>query len=139
MILVSSTTSGENSVRVTRITVNKFEGFRISCNRMKRCSNMFALNTYFTFRRLSKKRFRNEIQVNYFLDRIKVDMSQFTMPDITTLNVQSNKNRNFIIKRIYYTLRRKMPLQTKPFPIKILDLEITNLLDFHNPIVSSKK
>jgi len=47
---VSSIASGENSVRVTHITMNQFEGFKIPYDRVKMCSNMFSLNTYFTFR-----------------------------------------------------------------------------------------
>ena len=35
-----------------------------------------------------------------------------------------------LLSEEFITLRRKRPSQTKPFPMKILDLEITNLLDF---------
>ena len=42
----------------------------------------------------------NEIQVNHFLDGIEVDMSSIL--DITRLNIQSHRNRNFIIRKIDY-------------------------------------
>ena len=50
------------------------------------------------------------------------------MLDIIRLNVQSNMNRRFIIRRIDY-IEPEKPSQTKPFPKKIFDLKITNLLN----------
>ena len=86
-----------------------------------------------------KRRFRNEIQVNYFLDRIEIDMSQSFMPDTTRLNVQSNRNRNFIVRRIHY-IEMKKAITNKAFSnedIRLGDYKFIGFLD--NPIASSKK
>jgi len=72
MLQISPTVSGEYSIQVTNITMNKFEGFRISYDRMKKYSDMFALNIYFIFRRWVKRRFKNEIQISHILIKLKL-------------------------------------------------------------------
>ena len=97
------------------------------------------LEHIFHIQKLSQKKFRNEIHVNHFLDRIEVDMSQSFMSDITRLNVQSNRNRNFIIRRIYYIETIKA-ITNKVFSnedIRLGDNKLIGILD--NSIASSKK
>ena len=61
------------------------------------------------------------------------------MPDVTRLNVQSNMNRNFIIRRIYY-IETKKAITNKIFSNKDIRLEDYKLIGFFDsPIASSKK
>jgi len=66
-------------------------------------------------------------------------MSQSFMPDITRLNVQSNRNRNFIILKINYIEPGKA-ITNKIFfneNIRLGDYKLIGFFD--NPIASSKK
>ena len=134
---ISSTSSGENSIRVAHITMNKFEGFKCPCDRRKIFG--LILNTDFTSRICVKRRLRNEIQVNHFLDGFEVDKSQSPMSNITRLNAQSNRNRNFIIRKIDYTEPKKA-ITNKDLSNENIRLEDYKLIGlFDNPIANSKK
>ena len=66
-------------------------------------------------------------------------MSHSVMPDVTRLNIQSNRNENFIIRRIYY-IEMKNTITNKAFSnenIRLRDYKLIGFLD--NPIASSKK
>ena len=56
-----------------------------------------------------------------FFDGIEVNMFQFTMPDISTLNAQSNKNKNFITRKIGY-IEMEKAITNKTLPMKTFDL-----------------
>ena len=71
----------------------------------------------------------NEIQINHFLDGIEVDMSQSSMSQISQDSIFKATGIEISLSEGLTTLSQKKPSQTKPFPIKVLDLEITNLLD----------
>jgi len=116
---ISSTTSSENSVRVTHITINKLKGFRISSDRMKRCSDMFALNIYLISRTWVKWRFRNEIQINHSLDEIEVTCPNLQY-QISEDSIFKATGIEILLSEELITLSRKRLSQIKPFPKKYL-------------------
>jgi len=66
-------------------------------------------------------------------------MSQSFMSDITRLNVQSNRNRNFIIRKID-CIKSEKAITNKAFfneNTRLGDYKLIEFLD--NPIASSKK
>ena len=64
-------------------------------------------------------------------------MSQSSMPD-TRLNVQSNKNRNIIIRRIYY-IDTKKAIINKAFSNKDIRLGDYKLIKFFDNLIGSSK
>ena len=124
---VSYTVSGGNSVWATHINKNKFEGSEFLMIDGKCFLTCFSLTHISHLEVKSEEALGKRFRIIIFLDRFRVYMTYYSMPNITRFNFQRNWGKNFIIEE-FTILSLKRPSLTKHFPMNTLFLEITNLL-----------
>ena len=129
----------ENSVRVTYIIRNQFEGFRIICDGMKRRLDMFVLNTNFTLEVESKEDLGMRFRLIIFLIELKLTCPNFSCQISQDSMFKAKGIETFIIRRIDY-IKTEKTITNNFFSMKILYFRHYKFIWFlDNPIAALRR